>query len=102
MDSSSHMQPLYHGGLIMPVHPGSLENRQKWMISLAAAVLAVIVFSPFLFKLVNKLTSAVGLEVADSKGCPTLTGLLVHGVVYLLLVRLIMYEGREQGYEYDV
>lgn len=51
-----------------------------------AAVVAVIVFSPVMFGLVSDL----GLPV-QSLGQPTMTGLLIHGLVTFLIVGLIFY-----------
>jgi hypothetical protein len=82
---------IHHGpGPVQP--PFVVPSEKKWMYALMAAVLAVLIFSPFAFKLVDNLTSALGFSVANSSGCPTMVGLLVHGVVFLLLVRALMYE----------
>lgn len=51
-----------------------------------AAVVAMLVFSPFMFGTVSDL----GLPV-QSLGRPTMTGLLIHGLVTFLIVGLIFY-----------
>ena len=41
------------------------------------------------YKLVNKLLRRF-VTIADRAGCPTFSGMLVHGVVFALLFRLMM------------
>jgi integral membrane sensor domain MASE1 len=96
--ATSNVAPLVHPSTHL-VTPAELD-RKKWMIALVSAVIAVLVFSPFAFKLVNSLTSSLGFEVSSAKGRPTMIGLLVHGLVYLLIVRALMYE--EPKYEHDL
>lgn len=67
-----------------------LSNGKKWLVSLMAGLLFLIISSPIVYKLVNSLTSLVRLKLADKNGCPNVLGLLVHTVVFVLLVRLLM------------
>ena len=70
---------------------GGLDNLGKWKISLIAGLIFLIVSSPFLYKLVQKLMDKVAdIEIADSEGCPTLAGLILHSVVFVIIVRLMM------------
>lgn len=61
----------------------------KWQISIFSAIVAFLVFSPFIYNLLNSLTSMVGINIADN-GCPTTVGLLVHAVIFMLVVRWTM------------
>ena len=63
---------------------------QKVVISLMSAILFIVIGSPMMYKLVNSLTTKVGLVIASPDGCPNLKGLAVHGVVFFLVVLLIM------------
>lgn len=63
------------------------ENKQmlrKMVCVLVAMLLFVVVSSPFVYKLVNKV-----LPVSDVSGCPTKVGLLVHSLVFGLLLALV-------------
>lgn len=62
---------------------------QKWMVSFWSALLFLLIASPFMFKLTGRLFSELGLET-EVGGCPNLTGLLIHAVVFAVLVRLMM------------
>lgn len=57
--------------------------------SLLAGLLFFIVASPFLFGLVDKLTSKLGLSIVSGE-CPTYYGLALHAVVFVILTRLLM------------
>lgn len=67
-------------------------NCTKIVISVVAAILAVIVFSPWMFSLVNRLLSKVSDSVRVlADGRPTTTGMAIHGLVYFLVVLGFMY-----------
>ncbi|BAU80234.1 hypothetical protein A9K97_gp117 [Tokyovirus A1] len=66
-------------------------SKDKWIVSAIAGVLFLIVASPFLFKIMNGLTGIFGISIADpDTGAPNLLGLVLHGVVFMLIVRLLM------------
>ena len=71
----------------MPNH--KLNESQKIMVSVWSALLFLLIASPFMFKLTGQLFSQVGLST-HSRGCPKMTGLVIHAVVFGLLVRLMM------------
>lgn len=62
------------------------SSSEKWNISLFSLIIFVIVVNPYTYALTNSLLkSLVGPLVVS--GCPTPTGLIIHSIVYLLLVR---------------
>lgn len=65
-------------------------NSEKWMISFYSALLFLVVASPFVYGVVNKLTSVVGIQIASDDGCPNMAGLILHSLVFLLIVRFSM------------
>lgn len=67
----------------------SLDNTQKWVVSLYCLILFLLIASPFMYKLTNSLTSLVGWETSEN-GCPNLGGLVLHAIVFGLLIRLLM------------
>jgi len=68
------------------------DAKLKWLSAGIAAVLFVVLASPFAFKLVNSILTSISsaASIASPAGLPSFTGLLVHGVVFLLLARLLM------------
>ena len=68
----------------------SSSSSDKWKYSLISSLLFLVVAAPMTYKLVDSLTKMVKLDVVDSSGCPTMTGVVVHAVVFLLLTRLLM------------
>jgi hypothetical protein len=66
-----------------------LSESDKWIVSLMSAILFVVISSPFMYRLTNSLTEAMGF-VTSNNGCPKIEGLVLHTVVFALLVRLLM------------
>jgi hypothetical protein len=66
-----------------------LDEAQKWIIGAYSALLFALLASPFMYKLTNSLTEYLGFETSVD-GCPHMSGLILHAVVFLLLVRLLM------------
>jgi hypothetical protein len=62
----------------------------KWKNSLIASLIFLVVAAPMTYTMVNKLTSMVNIQTVDSNGTPTMTGVIVHAIVFLLLTRLVM------------
>jgi hypothetical protein len=65
-------------------------NTDKWRVSLLAGLIFLLVSAPMLYRLVHNLLKPLGVDVADTTGCPTTTGLLLHTAVFVLIVRLMM------------
>ena len=66
------------------------SNTQAWVVSLLSGLLFIIIASPILFKVVNSVTSLIGVHISNDAGCPNAIGLIVHGVVFALLLRAFM------------
>lgn len=65
-------------------------NSAKWMYSIMAGILFVVIASPQMFSVTQRFIANPLKQVFVKNGVPTLMGLAVHGVVYVLLVRLLM------------
>ena len=59
----------------------------KWKISFFSAFIFLLVVHPYTYKLTQKLFGGILGRIADTNGCPTTVGLVLHTIVYLLLVR---------------
>lgn len=67
------------------------SNGEKWLISVICGLLFLLMASPFLFTFVNDLFQKTGLTFATPSGCPTDLGLVFHAVVFIFIIRLIMW-----------
>lgn len=67
-----------------------LSNEDKWAVSAVYALLALVIFSPLVFRLMNAITSPLGLRLSDARGLPTILGLIVHALVLMLVTRALM------------
>ena len=66
-------------------------NSRRNTFAVIFGLLFIIIAAPVTFKLVNHVTSLVGLNILhDNDGCPNVIGLILHGIVFALLVRLLM------------
>lgn len=74
-------------------YPKPHNNRDKWITSAMGGALFILVSSPFAYQLTNSLVVAVAGEdnsIADGDGCPQLSGLVLHTLVFGGVVRLMM------------
>jgi hypothetical protein len=65
-------------------------TEQKLISSLIAALLFVLLSLPFVYELTNVLGKAIKMPFLGANG-PTITGIVVHGIVYFGLILGIMY-----------
>ena len=66
-----------------------LTESQRWVCSLYLALAFMLISAPFMYRLTESLTDAVGLNTS-SDGMPNMYGLVLHGLVFMCVVRLIM------------
>jgi len=59
----------------------------KWQISVFSALIFILVVHPYTYGLTQKVFSRFLGQIADASGCPTMRGLILHTLVYILLVR---------------
>ena len=65
----------------------SKTNGNKWLYALYVTILFLVVSMPVTYKFTNTLLKSVCV-LASKNGCPTMCGILVHALVFLLLLRL--------------
>jgi predicted PurR-regulated permease PerM len=65
----------------------SLKN--KLLFTLLLAIVFFIIASPFMFRLTNKFTNIFNWQTS-TKGCPNISGLLLHTIVFALIVILLI------------
>jgi hypothetical protein len=68
----------------------SPSSNQKWSISIYSAFLFLLIVNPFTYKLTQSIFGGLLGKIADASGSPTMTGILLHTVVFLLVVRASM------------
>ena len=64
-----------------------ISNRRKMIISLQTAVIAFVIFNPALFQIVR---SVLGSWVASSDGLPSISGLILHAIIFGIIIYLSM------------
>jgi hypothetical protein len=63
------------------------SSYKKWQISIFSAFIFILVINPYTYIFTQKVLGGLLGKIADSYGCPTTRGLVVHTLVYILLVR---------------
>jgi len=59
----------------------------KWLISIFSAFIFILVIHPYTYLFTQKMFGGLLGKIAETNGCPTTRGLLLHTFVYILLVR---------------
>ena len=65
-------------------------SRDKWVVSILAGLLFLLIASPFLYGVMNSVTTSIGVSVASAGGCPNIYGLIIHAVIFMAIVRALM------------
>ena len=65
-------------------------NADKWRYTLYTTVILLVLFNPWMYKLVNRLLSSVVGTIANIDGCPTMLGFGIHSIVFTIVLRLMM------------
>lgn len=65
------------------------SSSEKWNITLFSAFIFILVVNPYTYKLTQSLFGNI-LGQITINGCPTMIGLALHTIVYILLVRYSM------------
>jgi hypothetical protein len=66
------------------------STSDKISATIQTLVVFIIVSLPATYKLTNGLFGLFGLELAEPSGCPTLTGILVHALVFAVIIYILM------------
>ena len=62
----------------------------KITATIKSIIVFIIVSLPMTYKITNSLLGGIVGKLADSHGCPTTTGLLIHAIVFGLIIYALM------------
>lgn len=68
----------------------SVTEADKWRWTLSTAVVFAVVTNPMTYKLVDRIFKMIDVKIANQTGCPTIIGLIIHTIVFILLLRALM------------
>lgn len=66
------------------------SSYMKWKISIFSAFIFILVINPYTYIFTQKMLGGLLGKIAETNGCPTMRGLMLHTIVYVLLVRFSM------------
>ena len=70
--------------------PNSRTNTQKWCAAILLGLIFAIISSPAAYALSSSFTKSFS-SISLSHGGPNLLGLLIHTIIFILIVRLILW-----------
>ena len=65
-------------------------KEEEWYRAIYAGMLFFIISSPCLYGCTNKFATMVGFQTTEN-GIPTLTGIMLHTIVFIICIKIIMY-----------
>lgn len=68
----------------------ALTEGKKWMVIVAVALMFFLVSSPFMYNITQKIAAKLNLNLGKD-GCPNYTGVIVHTIVFIIILRLLMF-----------
>lgn len=69
----------------------SLTNEKKISATIQAIIVFIIVSLPMTYNFTNGIfDSLLGVQLTESSGCPNITGLLIHALVFGVIVYILM------------
>ena len=70
----------------------TISTKKKVLISLFSAVLFIILSLPIVYEFTNNLfTKLANVQTLSAENCPTIEGIIIHGLVFAILTLLSMY-----------
>ncbi len=63
---------------------------KKISATIQSVIIFLIISAPFTYKITNSILGNIIGKLADSSGCPTTLGLIVHAIVFGLIVYSLM------------
>jgi len=67
-----------------------ITSFDKGLIAIIITLVVILIMLPMTFKLTNRGARVFKLRTTTDNGVPTSLGLLVHGIVLLIVIRLLM------------
>jgi hypothetical protein len=65
------------------------SSKDKWVVAVLGGLLFMLLSSPFLYSVFGNLFNNFGIKTAVG-ACPTMLGLLLHTIVFVLIVRALL------------
>ena len=63
------------------------SSYKKWQITIFSAFIFILVIHPYTYTFTQNMLGGLLGKIAETNGCPTRRGLVLHTLVYILLVR---------------
>jgi hypothetical protein len=68
-----------------------VNNFDKTLIAIIIGIVFFILAHPFIFNVSNRGAKVIGLRTTTSAGVPTMLGLILHTIIFILIIRFLMH-----------
>lgn len=78
------------GALMIYQTGAKILDGSLWMNALKGGLLYFVIANPQVYKITNTLFERIGFSLSDPDGCPKMTGIAVHALVFGALAYMLM------------
>jgi len=75
----------------VPSEENEITSGQKWWAAIVLGLIFAIISSPPLYLVTTTLTEKAGGTSLSGRNGPTIPGLILHTVIFILIIRLILW-----------
>lgn len=68
-----------------------LSDTDKWLSAIIIGIIFLILAAPLIFKFSNNIFKYVKMPTIKENNTPTIFGLLLHTIVFIIIIRLLMH-----------
>lgn len=65
-------------------------SKHKWYLAIILGIIFLVLSSPIVYNLTNKIFTNIGMQTVNENGVPSLFGIVLHAIVFLLISRIFL------------
>ena len=89
--NDSRMSPAGNGNASAKLYTTQPTSGQKWWAAVLLGFIFAIISSPAAYMITSKATTSLGGAALTEGSGPTFAGLLIHTIIFIIIVRIILW-----------
>lgn len=91
--NDSRITPVGNGDIDRPINDAKPTNTHKWWAAILLGIIFFMLAIPYSYYLTNYISVMTGTNAlaTEHAGSPTVLGVLVHMVLFIVIVRIILW-----------
>ena len=77
-------------GFFLYIFYMAVQSSDKWRYTIYTTFVLLVLFNPWTYKFMNSLLSDFLGPISDKGGCPTMTGFILHALIFTIILRYMM------------